>query len=77
MSYAAGVIRFDWITRQPQAIPSGGFQHQSGEVESGSLTGGRIQMKVAFVNQPIDTILPPGQNSVGACTVHALRLRRR
>jgi glycosyltransferase involved in cell wall biosynthesis len=25
-------------------------------------------MKVAFVNQPIDTILPPGQNSVGACT---------
>jgi glycosyltransferase involved in cell wall biosynthesis len=25
-------------------------------------------MKVAFVNQPIDTIFPPGQNSVGACT---------
>jgi glycosyltransferase involved in cell wall biosynthesis len=25
-------------------------------------------MKVAFVNQPIDTILPPQQNSVGACT---------
>jgi glycosyltransferase involved in cell wall biosynthesis len=25
-------------------------------------------MKAAFVNQPIDTILPPGQNSVGACT---------
>jgi glycosyltransferase involved in cell wall biosynthesis len=25
-------------------------------------------MKVAFVNQPIDTILPPRQNSVGACT---------
>ena len=25
-------------------------------------------MKVAFVNQPIDTIIPPGQNSVGACT---------
>jgi glycosyltransferase involved in cell wall biosynthesis len=25
-------------------------------------------MKVAFVNQPIDSILPPGQNSVGACT---------
>jgi glycosyltransferase involved in cell wall biosynthesis len=25
-------------------------------------------MKVAFVNQPIDTILPPWQNSVGACT---------
>jgi glycosyltransferase involved in cell wall biosynthesis len=25
-------------------------------------------MKVAFVNQPIDTIIPPGQGSVGACT---------
>jgi glycosyltransferase involved in cell wall biosynthesis len=25
-------------------------------------------MKLAFVNQPIDTILPPGQTSVGACT---------
>jgi glycosyltransferase involved in cell wall biosynthesis len=25
-------------------------------------------MKVAFVNQAIDTIIPPGQNSVGACT---------
>jgi glycosyltransferase involved in cell wall biosynthesis len=25
-------------------------------------------MKVAFVNQPIDTILPPNQNSVGLCT---------
>ena len=25
-------------------------------------------MKVAFVNQPIDTIIPPGQSSVGACT---------
>ena len=25
-------------------------------------------MKVAFVNQPFDTILPPWQNSVGACT---------
>ena len=25
-------------------------------------------MKIAFVNQPIDTILPPRQNSVGACT---------
>ena len=25
-------------------------------------------MKVAFVNQSIDTILPPRQNSVGACT---------
>ncbi|MDT7815008.1 MAG: spore coat protein [Acidobacteriaceae bacterium] len=25
-------------------------------------------MKIAFVNQAIDTIIPPGQNSVGACT---------
>lgn len=25
-------------------------------------------MKIAFVNQPIDTILPPFQSSVGACT---------
>jgi glycosyltransferase involved in cell wall biosynthesis len=25
-------------------------------------------LKIAFVNQPIDTILPPYQNSVGACT---------
>ena len=25
-------------------------------------------MKIAFVNQPIDTILPPYQTSVGACT---------
>jgi glycosyltransferase involved in cell wall biosynthesis len=25
-------------------------------------------MKIAFVNQPIDTILPPYQSSVGACT---------
>jgi glycosyltransferase involved in cell wall biosynthesis len=25
-------------------------------------------MKIAFVNQPIDTIIPPNQNSVGACT---------
>lgn len=25
-------------------------------------------MKVAFVSQAIDTIIPPGQNSVGACT---------
>jgi glycosyltransferase involved in cell wall biosynthesis len=28
-------------------------------------------MKVAFVNQPIDTILPPYQSSVGACTYGA------
>ena len=25
-------------------------------------------MRIAFVNQPIDTIIPPNQNSVGACT---------
>jgi glycosyltransferase involved in cell wall biosynthesis len=25
-------------------------------------------LKIAFVNQPFDTILPPNQNSVGACT---------
>jgi glycosyltransferase involved in cell wall biosynthesis len=28
-------------------------------------------MRIAFVNQPIDTILPPYQNSVGACTYGA------
>jgi glycosyltransferase involved in cell wall biosynthesis len=28
-------------------------------------------MKVAFVNQPVDTILPPNQNSVGGCTYGA------
>jgi glycosyltransferase involved in cell wall biosynthesis len=28
-------------------------------------------MKVAFVNQPIDTILPPYQTSIGACTYGA------
>jgi glycosyltransferase involved in cell wall biosynthesis len=28
-------------------------------------------MKIAFVNQPIDTILPPFQSSVGACTYGA------
>src|SRR3984893_2326845 len=33
-----------------------------------AVVGGRGPMKIAFVNQPIDTILPPGQNSVGACT---------
>jgi hypothetical protein len=31
-------------------------------------------MKAAFVNQPIDTILPPGQNSVGACTYGVARI---
>ena len=30
-------------------------------------------MKIAFVNQPIDKILPPNQNSVGACTFGAAR----
>ena len=28
-------------------------------------------MKIGFVNQPIDTVLPPYQNSVGACTYGA------
>jgi glycosyltransferase involved in cell wall biosynthesis len=28
-------------------------------------------MKIALVNQPIDTIIPPNQNSVGACTLGA------
>src|SRR5271166_6437008 len=28
-------------------------------------------MKIAFVNQPIDHILPPYQSSVGACTYGA------
>src|SRR5260370_1279198 len=28
-------------------------------------------MKIAFVNQPIDAILPPYQNSIGACTLGA------
>jgi hypothetical protein len=28
-------------------------------------------VKIAFVNQPIDTILPPYQSSVGACTYGA------
>ncbi len=30
-------------------------------------------MKIAFVSQPIDTVLPPYQNSVGACTLGAAR----
>jgi glycosyltransferase involved in cell wall biosynthesis len=30
-------------------------------------------MKIAFVSQPIDTILPPNQNSVGTCTLGAAR----
>jgi glycosyltransferase involved in cell wall biosynthesis len=30
-----------------------------------------VKMKIAFVNQPIDTILPPYQSSVGACTYGA------
>jgi len=31
-------------------------------------------MKIAFVSQPIDTIIPPYQNSVGACTYWVARL---
>jgi hypothetical protein len=30
-------------------------------------------VRIAFVNQPIDTILPPYQSSVGACTYGAAR----
>ncbi len=30
-------------------------------------------MKIAFVSQPIDTVIPPKQNSVGACTYWAAR----
>jgi glycosyltransferase involved in cell wall biosynthesis len=30
-------------------------------------------MKIAFVSQPIDTIVPPNQNSVGTCTLGAAR----
>jgi glycosyltransferase involved in cell wall biosynthesis len=30
-------------------------------------------MKIAFVSQPIDTIVPPNQNSVGICTLGAAR----
>jgi glycosyltransferase involved in cell wall biosynthesis len=30
-------------------------------------------MKIAFVNQPIDCILPPFQSSIGACTYGAVR----
>ena len=30
-------------------------------------------MKIAFVNQPLDTIIPPNQNSVGACTYWVAR----
>ena len=30
-------------------------------------------MKIAFVSQPIDTIIPPYQNSVGACTYWVAR----
>jgi glycosyltransferase involved in cell wall biosynthesis len=30
-------------------------------------------MKIAFVSQPIDTILPPSQNSVGTCTYSMTR----
>ncbi len=30
-------------------------------------------MKIAFVSQPIDTVIPPKQNSVGACTYWTAR----
>ena len=30
-------------------------------------------MKIAFVSQPLDTIVPPDQNSVGTCTLGAAR----
>lgn len=30
-------------------------------------------MKIAFVSQPIDTLVPPNQNSVGTCTLGAAR----
>src|SRR6202012_2614232 len=30
-------------------------------------------MRIAFVNQPTDTIIPPNQNSVGACTYWVAR----
>src|SRR5690242_11371737 len=30
-------------------------------------------MKIGFVNQPIDCILPPFQSSIGACTYGAAR----
>jgi hypothetical protein len=30
-------------------------------------------MKIAFVSQPIDTLDPPHQNSVGTCTLGAAR----
>jgi glycosyltransferase involved in cell wall biosynthesis len=30
-------------------------------------------MKIAFVSQPIDTVIPPYQNSVGTCTLGAAR----
>jgi hypothetical protein len=30
-------------------------------------------MKIAFVSQPIDSLVPPNQNSVGTCTLGAAR----
>jgi glycosyltransferase involved in cell wall biosynthesis len=36
-------------------------------------TEATVTMKIAFVNQPIDTIIPPNQNSVGACTYWVAR----
>jgi glycosyltransferase involved in cell wall biosynthesis len=39
--------------------------------DSGQQITGHKTMKIAFVNQPFDTILPPYQSSVGACTYGA------
>jgi glycosyltransferase involved in cell wall biosynthesis len=40
-------------------------------IESPSRVPPDRKMRIAFVNQPIDTILPPYQSSVGACTYGA------
>ena len=38
------------------------------QIHNGQQITDHKTMKIAFVNQRIDTILPPYQNSVGACT---------
>ena len=38
------------------------------QIDNGQQITDHKTMKIAFVNQRIDTILPPIQNSVGACT---------
>jgi glycosyltransferase involved in cell wall biosynthesis len=38
-----------------------------------SFKKGADNLKIAFVNQPFDTIIPPNQNSVGACTYWVAR----